>query len=98
MITKLEVPKPRRQAVSYKIGERPENDTSLIPHSTGDSVRLSFRADPVTLEDVRQHLRRLERMAPVMSVTTTDALRSLIQRGAIAYREEFPEPSTDSED
>ena len=67
---------------------------SLIPPLTGDSIRLNFRADHVTLADIEEHMRRLEAMAPGIAITLSDTLRSLVQRGAKAYRDE----STDDED
>jgi hypothetical protein len=67
---------------------------SLIPPLTGDSIRLNFRADHVTLDDIEEHMRRLEAMAPGIAITLSDTLRSLVQRGAKAYRDE----PTDYED
>ncbi len=85
---KLELPKPKSRAVVVKPGERLKVDMSMVPHTTGESLQLSFRADPVTLQDIEEHLRRIEARAPGVAITLTDAVRSLVQRGAEAYRED----------
>jgi hypothetical protein len=67
----------------------------MVPHTTGESVRANFRADHVTIADIEEHLRRLEDRAPGFVITTTDAIRSLIQEGARSYREKFSETNED---
>jgi hypothetical protein len=96
---KLKLPKPHPVGVMFKVGEpRPEADMSLVPHTTGESLRVSFRADPVTLADIEQHLRRLEARAPGFVITLTDAVRSLIQEGARSYSTKFrDEPRNEDE-
>ena len=91
---KLEMPKPNtKRAVARKVGERPHVDLSMVPHTAGESVRANFRADLVTIADIEEHLRRLEDRAPGFVITTSDAIRSLIQEGARSYRTKFSEPS-----
>jgi hypothetical protein len=94
---KLALPKPANRAIVYRPGERPKIDMSLVPPTTGESIRASFRADPVTIADMEEHLRRLEKRAPGAVITLTDAIRGLIQEGARSYREEFRD-QTDDED
>jgi hypothetical protein len=60
----------------------------MVPPTTGESLRMSFRADTVTLADIEEHLRRLEARAPTIAITITDSIRSLVQRGNKAYRED----------
>jgi hypothetical protein len=62
---------------------------SLIPPLTGGSIRLNFRADHVTLDDIEKHMRRLEAMAPGCAITLSDTLRSLVQEGAKSFRKKL---------
>jgi hypothetical protein len=84
---KLQLPKSRPIA-RVRGGKRLEVDLSMVPPTTGESIRVAFRADTVTLADIEEHLRRLEARAPGIAITLTDAVRSLIQRGAGAFRED----------
>jgi len=98
---RLELPKPRNRAIVYKPGERPVIDLSLVPPTTGNSALVTFRADTVTLADMEEHLRRLEKRAPGAAITLADAIRSLLQEGARSYREQFRDQDiapTDTED
>jgi hypothetical protein len=84
---KLQLPKSRPIA-RVRGGKRLEVDLSMVPPTTGESIRVAFRADTVTLADIEEHLRRLEARAPGIVITLTDAVRSLVQRGAEAYRQQ----------
>ena len=93
---RLDLPKPRGAAVMVgPDGKLPPADMSLVPPTTGDSIRAAFRADHVTLADMEEHLRRIEAMAPGAVITLTDAIRSLIQRGARAFREDERNQNTE---
>jgi len=67
---------------------------SLIPPLTGDSIRLNFRADDVTHADIEEHMRRLERRAPFVTITLSDTIRSLVQEGARSFRQRFADDET----
>ena len=91
----LELPKPSGKVVIYKVGEkRPPIDMTWIPQIEGETVALNLRCDRATVEAFEEHLRRLEDKAPGMVITLSDAVRSLIFRGAIAFREQ-PDKDTD---
>lgn len=79
-------------------GKRPRPDMSLIPALTGSSELLYFRADDVTLADIEEHRELLDTRAPYVTITLSDALRSLIQEGARSFRERLPEYQPDDEE
>jgi hypothetical protein len=85
---KLEPPKPRVATVVIRDGKRPPVDLSLIPPVAGETIRLGFRADTVTCSDIQAHLDRITSRAPGVAIAMSDAVRSLIQRGAAAFEED----------
>lgn len=88
-MTKPKQPRARGQAILIPPGEkRPEADLSAIPDIEGETIRIAFRADRTTVDLVNEHLDRLAKLAPGMVVTVSDAVRSLIHKGAEAYRDD----------
>ena len=60
----------------------------MIPAISGETIRLAFRADSKCVGEVNAHLDRLAEMSPGLVITVSDGLRSLIHRGAEAFRED----------
>jgi hypothetical protein len=58
------------------------------PPVTEKTLKLSFRATEQNVLDIQEHLDRLVGLAPGIVFTITDALRSLVQRGAEGFRED----------
>jgi hypothetical protein len=96
----LEVPKQRGRAVVIGPKQRRQPvDTSLIPALIGETIRIGFRGDAVTVGDINSHLDRLERRAPGLMISASDAIRSLIRRGEQGFCEdERREQSNPDED
>ena len=84
-----------KPAAVVKPGPRPPADTSEIPDLEGPTVLLNFRIDQRTADLIQEHFDRLTRMTGT-AVTRSDTLRSLIHKGAQAYRAE-QQPQEDSD-
>jgi len=84
----IELPKHRGKAVVIGPGQkRLAVDLSMIPPLVGDTIRIGFRGDAATVDDINEHLDRLERCAPGMAISVSDGIRSLLKRGAESFRE-----------
>jgi hypothetical protein len=87
-----------RPARILKAGEKiPPPDPALIPDLTSETIRIGFRADSATVDAINTHLDRLDRLASGWTVSVSDAVRSLIQRGAVAYLEDDERNQPDDE-
>lgn len=87
--SKPEQPQGRGRVVVRRPGEpKTERDTDMIPAITGETTRVAFRADTACVRDINEHLDRLAHAAPGLMISVSDGLRSLIRRGAQAFRED----------
>ena len=78
-----------RPARVVKPGARPLPDLSEIPELDGGPlVHVAVRIDQRTADCIQEHYDRLTQLAGTV-VTLSDTLRSLIHKGAEAYRIEF---------
>jgi hypothetical protein len=82
----LTLPTPRVVAVVGKPGQPlPVMTATSVP---GTTMKMSFRATEENIRDIGENIDRLATSSPGTLVTPTDATRSLIRRGAEAFRQD----------
>ena len=79
---------PVRPARVRRVGEPlPEPPgPDLVPELTGPTVKLNAKIDAATVDLINEHAERLYRLCPDFPTTASDAIRSLLHRGAREFR------------